>query len=551
MKKLLLTLLSTIVILGCNDDDNPPPPAEVSAPVVSGIEVMDITRVADGLGMQITFNRVGDESLISEYRVFVVKSSAQAAFDLAKAESVSTGNYTKREADGTNKVITLDESSTDSDGAALAESTPYVVFVLSVADGVKATINALSSVSSIITLNFPVAQPVLNLNLLDVANSGTSADLEINFDLSDPSNIDELRIFIMEKDESGSFDLATAESISSSKYVSLAPTKNKLKLSENVFDISENPITEGVEYVTFILSVSEESLGIDNSLSEVSESVILQQITVVRTVTDFINSGSGGISADIDGNVYMGNFGTTLSGGGTEVFLITPEGEVSVFVSGMNGAAGNEFDSEGNLYQANITGGTISKITPDGQVSSFASGISSPIGLAFDSKGDLFVSACNGNIWKIAPDGTKSIFSSSSLLQCPNGLDLDDADNVYTSNFDNGQIIKITPDGSASVFATHPGNNNAHLIFKDDIFYVAARAANQIYTMDLDGNTSLFAGTGIRGLQDGPLSSATISRTNDFAFSPDGKKLYFNDKDPLAVGSVISPVVIRVIEFAN
>jgi hypothetical protein len=106
----------------------------------------------------------------------------------------------------------------------------------------------------------------------------------------------------------------------------------------------------------------------------------------VSTLTSSFN-GSGGVAVDQSGNIYVGDFGATLSNGnGTTVTKILRDGSLSVFATGVAGASGNAFDSQGNLFQANIAGNRISKITPDGTVTIFATAnIVNPVGVAIDS----------------------------------------------------------------------------------------------------------------------------------------------------------------------
>ena len=555
MKKLLLTLISTIIILGCKDDDNPPPPAEVSAPAVSGIQVIDVTRVADGIGMQITFNRVGDESLISEYRVFVVKSSAQAAFDLAKAESVSTGNYTKLEADGTNKVITLDESSIDSDGTALVESTPYVVFVLSIADGVNAVNNSLSSSSSVITLEQPVVLAVTNIQVLDIANAANASDMEVAFSLFSTENISELRLFLVKEANTSAYDLAQAESVAVANYQIVDKSTRKLRLNDGDKDVDGDLVGEANSYNVFVMSVADEASGLDNVLSSASSAVTLVQANAVSTLTADIPGGSGGMDVDAAGNIYMADFGTALNGGsaGTQVFKVTPTGDFSVFATGLVGASGNDFDPDGNLIQSNIGAGSVSKITPAGVVTSIASGFSSPVGVTVDDNGDFYVCNCGANsISKVTNDGaTVTTFATSTLMSCPNGIDMDDDGNLYVASFSTSNLVKITPAGEVSVLATMPGNNNGHLLINGDFIYVVSRGLHQIQRVTFAGEVSLFAGSGTRGIINGPALQAGFSFPNDLAFSPDGKKMYINDVNAGNDGNILTPVVIRVIDLAE
>ena len=96
-------------------------------------------------------------------------------------------------------------------------------------------------------------------------------------------------------------------------------------------------------------------------------SVIINAQTVTTLTGQF--DASGDIAVDNAGNIYVANFGRLLggagSGGGQEVYKVTPQGEVSVFATGLNGASGNEFGPDGILYQSNISSGVISKIDQD------------------------------------------------------------------------------------------------------------------------------------------------------------------------------------------
>ncbi|MEN8143765.1 MAG: hypothetical protein ABFS14_02335 [Gemmatimonadota bacterium] len=274
---------------------------------------------------------------------------------------------------------------------------------------------------------------------------------------------------------------------------------------------------------------------------------------VVETLTEHIESGSGGMNVDAAGNIYAADFGYDLSGPkpGTKVFRITPEGEVSVFASGFHGASGNAFDSKGNLFQSNIRAGTVSKITPDGSVSEFTTGLNGPVGISIDPDDNLFVANCRGFVTKTTPDGQTSRFSTSDLYKCPNGITLASDGNLYVANFGNGDVIKIDPEGNASRFATIRGNNNGHILFANGVLYVVARSAHQIYELSLDGDLTLLAGSGKRGLTDGPALEAELSLTNDIAVSTDGRTLYFNDVVHQEGDQILSPIVIRKLILAD
>lgn len=273
----------------------------------------------------------------------------------------------------------------------------------------------------------------------------------------------------------------------------------------------------------------------------------------VKTLTSSFQA-SGGVSVDVRGDIYVADFGILLNNAnGTQVHKVLRDGSVSVFANGLRGASGNDFDSQGNLFQSNIAGGFVSKITPAGLVSTFASSnINGPVGCVVDAQDNVYVTNCaqGGGITKITPSGQTSIFSQSSLFNCPNGLTIDDSGTLYTCNFGNGDVIKITPGGVASRLATIPGNNNGHLTFANGMLYVVARCANQIYKVSLEGAVQLLAGSGGRGNLNGPALQATFSIPNGIAASPDGDTLYVNDAVPTTGGcngGALNPVVVRMI----
>jgi len=282
-----------------------------------------------------------------------------------------------------------------------------------------------------------------------------------------------------------------------------------------------------------------------------------QTAITVETLSPLLEGGTGGISVGADGRIYVADFGEMLSGGGapgTKIFVVTPEGETSVFAEGLQGASGNEMGPVGVFYQSNVRGGFISKVQPDGSHEQWVSdGIQAPVGLVLDAAGDLIVANCgSGSLQRIDPDGTSERFVESPLLQCPNGITVDDEGIFYVANFSNGDVVRVTPAGEATKLATIPGNNNGHLIYHDDTLYVVGRSAHQIFKVSMSGDVELLAGTGEQGLDDGPASEATFSFPNDIGISPDGRYLYVNDvADLSSTGGLLAPMVVRRIDLGG
>jgi sugar lactone lactonase YvrE len=95
------------------------------------------------------------------------------------------------------------------------------------------------------------------------------------------------------------------------------------------------------------------------------------------------------LAFDRQGNLYVTN--PSMSGYDV-IHRITPDGEVEAFVSELGRPQGLTFDSQGNLYVVGYHRGDagILKITPQGEVSHIVSGVNL-VGLALDSMSHLIV----------------------------------------------------------------------------------------------------------------------------------------------------------------
>lgn len=270
--------------------------------------------------------------------------------------------------------------------------------------------------------------------------------------------------------------------------------------------------------------------------------------TVVETVVPLLDIATGGVTVDADGNVYVADFGVAGEGG-TELFRITPGGELSVFADDplLVGASGNTVAADGTVYQSSFSGGRIMKISPEGDVELFADeGVAGPVGLVYDGAGGLYVADCSAQvILHVDATGTPSLFAASPLLRCPNGLTTDGEGTLYVANFTDGRVTAVDTEGSVTTVAVVPGDNNGHLAYFEGDLYVVARGVHSIYKVTLDGAVALVAGTGERGLQDGFALQATMSLPNGIAITPDGS-MYINHVAAIA-GSASTPTTVRVI----
>lgn len=403
----------------------------------------------------------------------------------------------------------------------------------------------------------PTKISVDNVGLLDLNNNANASDFRITFTPSEnEAFVTEYRVFIAKASRISEITQSELEGLTSSRYQVINPIDANIRafMSSALVDVEGLAIEEGVSYQAIIMSIADGSNVQANQLSY-SNAIILAQASFLEVIAE-LPIGTGGLEVDDQGNVYLGDFGESLSGDpGTTVYKVAPDGTQSIFASGLVGASGNTFGPDGNLYQSNIQGGKVSKILPDGTKSDYVTGMSSPVGLVFNNAGDLFVANCGNNmIKKVTPQGEVSTFADGSLFSCPNGITMDDNENIYVANFSNDNVIKITPDGQSSVFASFNGGNNGHITYFNGNLYVVARAANQIYQLDLEGNLELLVGSGQRGHGEGALFNASLSLPNDLHFSADGKYLYINDAKP-TIGtpaeSAIKPTYLKRITFVQ
>lgn len=85
----------------------------------------------------------------------------------------------------------------------------------------------------------------------------------------------------------------------------------------------------------------------------------------IRSLSEVIDGHAvGGVTADMIGNIYVADFGET-------VWKVQPEGDRTVFATGIYGASGNAIDAEGNLLQSSFYGNSITRIDRKGEARLF------------------------------------------------------------------------------------------------------------------------------------------------------------------------------------
>ncbi|MDX2002132.1 MAG: T9SS type A sorting domain-containing protein [Chitinophagales bacterium] len=261
----------------------------VSASLATNVSALDVANNNNGLDLQVAFTKAAAENTISEYRILVVKAANAGSFNLGLANTVGMANYTAVIPNGSNISQVLTASSKDVDGDAIVNGTPYNVFVLSVADGIIATINSLSAPSNQITLSTAISAPqVTGITATDVANNKNGSDLQVAFNkVTDETQVDEYRIFVVKSAASGTFDLTAANALGTAFYNAFTPNGNnvQLNLTPTSVDVDGDTLVENQAYKVFVLSVADGVNATTNTLSTASNEVTLTSPSAIAENT--------------------------------------------------------------------------------------------------------------------------------------------------------------------------------------------------------------------------------------------------------------------------
>ncbi len=256
-----------------------------------------------------------------------------------------------------------------------------------------------------------------------------------------------------------------------------------------------------------------------------------------QTVSTLVNLPQSNVG---DGLIISATGDLFLSSGFTNstVYRITPGGEVSNFSTGLQGAVGAFFDSNGNLYANSYNGDFLYQISPSGVPSQFATGLNGPAGVVVSPTDEIFISEFGRNfsgtgrsIKKINSSGSVTTFATGGGLADVIGIAQDDSSNIYAANWASGVIYKITPDGTINWFINIGGSVN-QITYSNGYLYVPSPSLRKIFKVNLDGEKQHIAGSGLSGSSDGLALEASFSRPNSIAASVTGDSLYIVDAAP-------------------
>lgn len=135
---------------------------------VLGLSVLDIGNAGNGSDVQVSFSKISNETNVSEYRIFIVKSSESGTFNLEKAVDIAPGNFIGVPKTGANFSMSLSDQAKTVDGELIANAVAYRVYVMTVSNDLTQFLNALSGASS----EFTLVDTDKNVKVTYIANDG-------------------------------------------------------------------------------------------------------------------------------------------------------------------------------------------------------------------------------------------------------------------------------------------------------------------------------------------------------------------------------------------
>ncbi|MNO60060.1 hypothetical protein D3C76_506620 [compost metagenome] len=261
-----------------------------SVAAATNVKASDVSDYGDGRDITVSFTRPQNDSNISSYRVFIVKTRDVSSFNLSTANNASSQSYTVVNKTGSNTSLTgtLSSSTRDTSGELIKNGVAYTAYVLSISNTTVSS-NKLSTGSSSFTLNANAIPIPVITQVKDQSNYGDGRDLRISFNkISDESKISGYRVFIVKASNYTNFNLSKANLVSSSNYTTWNKKNGNFdqSLSSSTRDVDGATIRSGVSYRLFVMAVGSGSYAGTNSLSSASSEITLSNNSSIGVVSN-------------------------------------------------------------------------------------------------------------------------------------------------------------------------------------------------------------------------------------------------------------------------
>ncbi len=269
--------------------------------------------------------------------------------------------------------------------------------------------------------------------------------------------------------------------------------------------------------------------------------IVMSLTGYTQTVSTFLNSPTANVNDalafDSKGNLYGSDFI------GTSVYKITPSGNATVFVTGLQNPNGLAFDSHDNLYVCEYSGSAIRKYNKNGVLLNTYPVNGPPSGLirAHGGNNMIFTIAdfgnpANNSLNELTSNGTITTIYQGAPLNIPVGLTYGPGGDLYVGNYLDRTIYRLQKHSNLLEYiATVPdaGTSAPYLAFiaySKGSLYGTNYGENKIYKINpnASNDVEIYAGS-TPGNLDGDISVATFRYPSGIVATKNGKDLYISE----------------------
>lgn len=391
-------------------------------------------------------------------------------------------------------------------------------------------------------------EPAFKVQLRDNGNKENSSDIEVIYHQYGLDNIKHYRFYLAKAIKAASHEIKYLLSLDNSKYVDYAhneviPSLGK-RLPEGLLDTDGDAISSNTEYRGIVISIPNDETEYLPSLSRSENALSLYQNAIISNYSKQLETAYGALATNRNGGLAMASYDIFYdlvedSKMISSLTLVDSLGGVNEIASGYSALGGVAYDHDGYIYITDIDKAQLIRYNESGEsniISLDGIELQKPEGIIIDNDGVIYIAdRVLGAIIRIE-NNNANIFAN--VGQDLRGLTMDNAGNFYASvNNESGQIFKISPEGEVTKFAIIPTYKPedyqpdfimwmGQIAFLDNMLYVASTSKHQIYSITLDGEVNLYAGSGEKLLPYGDIKTARFNRPFGISFSTDGKSMY-------------------------
>jgi sugar lactone lactonase YvrE len=270
------------------------------------------------------------------------------------------------------------------------------------------------------------------------------------------------------------------------------------------------------------------------SLAELTDTVDITVDVRVTTLFTSSNERSGHISVDGADNLNLNHGGTWVGNviTGTSISNIARDGTQVTLIEDIEGPIKHAQDSQGNVYMC-VPGGQISKMTPAGEISQLDV-VARCADIVVNSANEVFVAVMDGEqsyIGVLSASGQIEeyvrLIRPDTYSARPDVMTVDDMDNLYVLGF--FYLFKVDPQKQVTLISESNVDFITDMTYMQGALYATREYGNQIVKIALDGQITVFAGSGFYETEQGDRFESAFKSPVGIVGLSDGQTLIVSE----------------------